>query len=293
MEFIPAKTIVSRKNDPNWFGADYNMNIYRGCSHGCIYCDSRSDCYRIGDFDTMRAKENALSTIRRDLRSKTRAGVVATGSMSDPYNPLEAEHELTRGALKLLNEYGFGVAVATKSDLVTRDIPLLREIGAHAPVLVKITITTADDDIARKIEPNAPASSARFAALRALSEAGIVCGVLLMPVLPWITDTEANIAAIAEQAADAGARFVYPAFGFTMREGNREYLYARLDEAFPGLRKRYERAYGNNYSNKVPEAAKLWSVCREVCGRRGLLVHMGDIIKAYQDGYGEQLTVDS
>ncbi|MEI6578779.1 MAG: radical SAM protein, partial [Eubacteriales bacterium] len=150
MEFIPAKTIISGYAQGNvWFGSNYNMNIYKGCCHGCIYCDSRSECYRVENFDTVRAKENALATIERELKSKRKTGVIGTGAMSDPYNPFEKEHELTRGALALINRYRFGVAIATKSDLVARDIDILKEISKHSPVLIKLTVTAADDALCK------------------------------------------------------------------------------------------------------------------------------------------------
>ena len=191
MQTIPAKTIVtSTPNGAGWFGARYNMNIYRGCSHGCIYCDSRSECYRNDDFDTVCAKQDALRIIRDDLRRKTQPGVVSTGAMSDPYNPFERTEQLTRHALELLAAYGFGAAIATKSDLICRDIDVLHEIHATAPVLCKLTVTTADDALARAIEPHAPPPSARLDALARLSDAGLTTCILLMPVLPWLTDTE-------------------------------------------------------------------------------------------------------
>lgn len=154
MEYIPAKTIVTKVKAPaNWFGIDYNMNIYKGCSHGCIYCDSRSDCYGVEHFDKVRAKENALKIIRDDLRRKTRSGVVGTGAMSDPYNPFERELELTRHGLELCDAFEFGAAIATKSSLLERDIDILQGIAEHSPVILKITVTTADDELAAKIEP--------------------------------------------------------------------------------------------------------------------------------------------
>lgn len=147
---IPAKTIVSGYIKGGWFGANYNMNIYKGCCHGCIYCDSRSDCYRVENFDLVRAKENALAVIERDLKAKRRIGTVITGSMSDPYNPFERELELTRGALKLIDRFGFGICIDTKSDLVCRDLDILLEIKKHSPTIVNFTITTADDKLSQK-----------------------------------------------------------------------------------------------------------------------------------------------
>jgi DNA repair photolyase len=286
MEFIPAKTIVSQTKDHNWFGVDYNMNIYRGCSHGCIYCDSRSLCYHLGNFDQIRVKEDALRVIRDDLRKKRRRGVVATGAMSDPYNPLEKETRLTRNSLELLNAYRFGVAVDTKSSLVARDADILKDIQAHSPVLIKLSITAADDDLSRMVEPAAPLSSERFATVKLLSEAGIYAGVLMMPVLPFIEDTEENILSIARKAKASGARFIYPAFGMTLRAGNREYYYENLDKNFPGIKEKYIKQYDERYNCTSPKAGKLWKAFTEECNRLELRYEMRDIIIDYKRGYG-------
>lgn len=293
METIPAKTIITKTKKPAyWFGADYNMNIYRGCSHGCIYCDSRSSCYRNVNFDTIKVKADALRIIRDDLRRKVKRGVVATGAMSDPYNPVEQKLLLTRNALELLNAFEFGVAIDTKSTLVTRDLDILQDINSHSPVIVKMTITTADDDLGRKIEPHVSVSSERFRALAALAEGGIYCGLLLMPVLPFINDTEDNINRLLEKAADAGAKFVYPAFGMTLRDGNREYYYEKLDELFPGTKEKYVRAYGNRYQCTSPKAKKLWEFFQNKCEALGIAYDMTTIIRQYKLGYHvEQLTL--
>lgn len=287
LEFVPAKSIVTKTKSSAWFGANYNMNIYRGCSHGCIYCDSRSACYGIKQFDTVRVKENALEVIRNDLRRKVRTGVISTGSMSDPYNPLEAIYHYTENALRLIHAYGFGVAVATKSSLVTRDIGLFQDIKEAAPVLVKMTITTADNALSKKIEPHAASSSERFAALHTLYEQGLFCGILLMPVLPFLEDTDENILAIVHRAAECGARFIYPAFGMTMRDTQREYFLSNMEQLFPGIREKYINAFGTNYQCTSPRARALWAVFKKECDRAGILYKMGDIISAYKLGYGD------
>ena len=285
MEYVPAKTIITRTKGSRWFGTDYNMNIYRGCAHGCIYCDSRSECYHVDDFGTVRAKEDALRVIRDDLRRKVRRGVIGTGAMSDPYNPFEKELLLTRHALELVSAYEFGACIATKSDLIVRDIDVLKEIKSHSPVIAQITVTCADDALAAKLEPFAPSPSRRFAALRSLSEAGIFCGVLLMPVLPWIEDSDDNIARIVQSASDAGARFVYPGFGVTLRDRQREYFYGQLDRHFPGLRQKYEERFGPRYGCSSPRAAALRKVFEAQCDDLGVLCRMTDIIRAYRLGY--------
>lgn len=287
MEYIPAKTLVSRTKSTEWFGTDYNMNIYKGCCHGCIYCDSRSDCYRVEDFDRVRAKANALEIIRDDLRRKIRTGVVATGAMSDPYNPFEKELCLTRRALELINAYDFGVAIDTKSPLVTRDIDILRDIREHSPVIVKMTITTADDTLCKKIERNVPVSSERFKTLRELSDSGIYCGILLMPVLPLINDTKENVLGLVHLAAESGAKFIYPGFGVTLRNNQREHFYNKLDELFPGLRERYISRYGDRYSCTSPKARELFKLLESECKSVGMVCRMQDIVRGYKQGYAE------
>lgn len=290
MEYIPAKHIVIRNKSTAWFGSDHTMNIYKGCCHGCIYCDSRSECYGVEDFDRVRAKENAMQVIRDDLRSKVRSGIVGTGSMSDPYNPFEKELLLTRHGLELIDAYEFGVAIATKSDLITRDIDILQSIKSHSPVLCKLTVTTTDDVLAGKLEPNVASPTQRLAAIKKLSDAGIFTGVLLMPTLPFLEDSVVNVLSVVEGAARAGAKFVYPAFGMTMRQNQREYYLGELERRFPGqgLRARYERQYGQQYTCTSPNAKPLWAAFSKRCKELGLLYEMRHIISAYQRGYGDR-----
>lgn len=288
MEYIPAKTIISgyAANNP-WFGNNYNMNIYKGCCHGCIYCDSRSECYHVENFDEVRAKENALALIEKELKSKRKTGVIGTGAMSDPYNTLEKEYRLTRGALSLINTYRFGVSIATKSNLVTRDVDILKEIQTHSPVLIKITITTCDDELCKKLEPNVAISSKRFAAVKELSDHGIFAGILLMPVLPFLEDNEENIRDIIRFAYESGAKFIYPAFGVTLRQNQRLWYYKKLDEHFPALKQKYIMQYGNAYECRSPKAKELWQLFKKECDSLGMLYRMGDIIKGYKQGYGD------
>ncbi|MDR2904658.1 MAG: radical SAM protein [Helicobacteraceae bacterium] len=285
MEYVSAKTIVTQVKDHSWFGIDYNMNIYRGCSHGCIYCDSRSLCYKIENFDQIRSKKDALRIIRNDLLKKRKRGVVATGSMSDPYNPLEKELKLTRNALELLNAYRFGVAIATKSQLVVRDINILKDIQVHSPVIVKITITTHNDNLCKIIEPNAPLSNERFSAVKELTDSGVYAGILMTPLLPYIEDTEENIINIVHKAKENGARFIYPAIGMTLRSGNREYYYEKLDKYFPGIKEKYIKKYGERYKCTSPHINKLWNIFTNECERARLRYEMRDIIIDYKRGY--------
>lgn len=287
MEQIPAKNIVIKTKDSSWFGVDYNMNIYKGCSHGCIYCDSRSDCYQIDRFDTVRIKEDALRIIRDDLRRKVRTGVVGTGSMSDPYNPFEKELKLTRHALELIDAFGFGASIITKSTLLRRDIDVIQGIMGHSPVICKITVTTMDDELAEKIEPRVSCPSERLALIRELRDKGIFAGILLMPVLSFLEDNEENIISIINAAREAKANFIYPAFGVTLRNNQREWYFDRLNELFPGqdLVEKYIRQYGNSYQCNSPEIRRLWTVFSTECERHKILYRMPDIIHAYKKKY--------
>jgi DNA repair photolyase len=267
---ILARTVLSRVRGPDeWFGLGYSMNLYRGCQHGCIYCDSRSECYRIDDFTDIQVKVNAVEVLRRELATRRRRAVIGTGSMHDPYMPLEAEVGLTRRALEAIADHGFPVHIITKSDLVLRDADVIGRIG-RVYAAVSLTVTTADDALARKLEPHAPPPSARFAAIRRLAGAGILTGVVMMPLLPFIEDTEENVAAIVDRAAAAGAGYIIPAFGVTLRDRQRDWYYAQLERLFPGLREKYEARYGDRYSCAVPGAARLERAFRARCAEAGL-----------------------
>jgi len=261
----------------DFFLADWNMNLYRGCSHGCIYCDSRSVCYRLENFDTVQPKPDALAILEAELRGKRRSGVVSMGAMSDPYNPLERELKLTRGALELLLRHGFGAAYTTKSALCARDGELLREISRFAPVCARLTVTCADDALCRRIEPNVSVTTERLAALRSLADAGVYAGVWINPVLPFLTDSEDNLVALLRMSAEAGAQFAVCFFGMTLRTGNREYYFRALERDFPGVRQKYLTAFGNDYECPSPDADRLWEVYRAECDRLGLAYRFREV----------------
>lgn len=294
MEYIEAKSLVqSVSTGDHWFGVDYNMNLYRGCCHGCIYCDSRSECYHVENFSTVRAKKDACLMLQRELMRKRKKGVVGIGAMSDTYNPFEQQLEITRNALKILAQHHFGVCIETKSDLIVRDIDLFLEIQKTAPVIVKLSVTTADDALSKLVEPNVVPSSKRLEAIKQLSDAGIYAGMLMMPLLPWLEDSEKNIVELVKAAHDAHARFIYPSFGVTLRKGDREYFYEQLDLLFPGMRKRYERVYGERYVCDSPRAKELAGIFKRECLRYNIPYKMKDIIKGYKADYKkeEQLTL--
>lgn len=287
MKFIDSKTIVSRTKSPNmWFGNKFNMNIYRGCSHGCIYCDSRSDCYQIENFDEVTAKKDALRIIEMELRCKRSTGIVGTGAMSDPYNPYERKYKLTRGALELINLYGFGINITTKSDLVIRDMDILKDINKHSPVCISITITASADSLSQKIEPFAPMSSRRFNALSKLSERGIYAGILMMPLLPFISDNEENIVSIIRKGAESGIKYIYPSLGMTLRSGNREYFYDKLNQIYPGMPEKYRTSFGYSYECLSPCYKNLWEVFVKECNKHNISYRMSDIIKGAEESSG-------
>lgn len=256
---IQAKTMLASVRGDDYFGHRYNFNIYRGCEHRCIYCDSRSECYGIENFEDILVKVNAIDLLSQELPRKRVKGVVGTGSMSDPYTPVEKRYQLTRQALSLLARHGFGVNLITKSDMVTRDGDVLVEVN-RSFASVCFTLTTTEDELARKLEPGAPPPTRRLAAMRMLADLGLHVGVTLMPVLPFLEDNPANITAIVEKAVDHGAQYILPWFGMSMRDRQRSYFYARLDELFPGLRQRYETRYGLSYGCPDPEAKRLQEV---------------------------------
>jgi len=264
---ITAKVLLNTVRQPDdWFGLKYNMNLYRGCQHQCIYCDSRSACYQIENFSDILVKVNAIELLRHELSRKRIKGTIGTGSMNDPYMPIEAQRELTRQALQVIAEYRFPVHIITKSDLVLRDLDILRKIN-QVFAAVSITITTSDDILGKKHEPGASKVSERFKALHILAENGITTGVTLMPVLPFLEDNLENIRQIVFQAHQAGVDSIIPSFGMSLRDRQREYYYQKLDRLFPGLRGKYERKFGVRYqvgannSNELKRKFMHW--CQE------------------------------
>ncbi len=261
IKYIQAKSILSKlSHTDSWFGISYNMNLYRGCQHGCIYCDTRSECYGINDISQIRIKENAIELLQKELSSKRKQkATIGTGSMNDPYIPIEKEIKLTRKALELINKYKYPVHIITKSNLIERDIDLLEEISKTYSA-VSFTITTFDDKLSNIIEPFAPSTSLRFNAIETLAKKGIYTGITLMPILPFINDNVENIKSIIHKAKDSGASYILPAFGLTLRKGSREYFYTELDRSYIGLRAKYESCFQEKYICSSPNYQKLQEV---------------------------------
>ena len=267
MHFVDAKGILTGGR------GHYGMNIYRGCSHGCIYCDSRSRCYQFThDFEDIEVKRNAPELLEKALKSMRRKAMIGTGSMSDPYMHCEEKLGLTRKCLEIICRYGFGAAVQTKSDRILRDISLLEEINRKAKCVVQITLTTWDSRLCRIIEPNVCDTQRRIEVLEAMRDRDIPTVVWLTPVLPFINDTEENIRAILDACAQAEVRgIICFDMGLTLREGDREYYYAALDRHFPGLKQQYIRTYGSAYEVPSPNAAQLMELFRSFCREHGIL----------------------
>ena len=272
MHFVDAKGILTAT------GGHCGMNLYRGCTHGCIYCDSRSACYHFTHpFEDVEVKRNAPELLERALKSKRRRCMIATGSMSDPYMHCEEELGLTRRCLEIILKYGFGAAVLTKSDRILRDIDLLDEINRSAKCVVQMTLTTYDDALCRILEPHVCNTRRRIEVLEVMRARGIPTVVWLTPILPFINDTEENIASILNECVRVGVRGVIDfGMGLTLRDGDREYYYAALDRHFPGMKARYVRRYGNAYELPSPNAEALTEVFQRICGDNGLLYRPED-----------------
>jgi len=271
---IHSKTILNHVKQPDtYFGLKYNMNLYRGCQHQCIYCDSRSTCYQIENFADIHIKVNAIELLEDVLPRKRVRGTIGTGSMNDPYMPIEAKVNLTGRALEVIAKNGFPVHIITKSDLVLRDLEILKEIN-QVYAAVSFTITTADDALTKKLEPGASPTSARLEAMRALSDAGILTGVTMQPILPFIEDTPENITSIVELAHENGASYILPWFGMSLREGSRDYYYDKLDQLFPGVKQRYVQRYGGRYICNAPNWRELDDLFQKAVYKHSLATQM-------------------
>ena len=267
MHFVEARVILSGN------GGHCGMNIYRGCTHGCIYCDSRSRCYQFTHpFEDIEVKRNAPELLEKALRSKREKCMIGTGAMSDPYMHCEEELKLTRRCLEIIRDNEFGLAIQTKSDRILRDIDLLDEINSRTKCVVQMTLTTYDDELCGIIEPNVCNTKRRIEVLQKMQERGIPTIVWLTPILPFINDTEENITAILNECARTGVKGVIDfGMGLTLREGDREYYYAALDKYFPGMKERYIERYGNAYELPSPNAGKLLKVFRSICRDKGIM----------------------
>lgn len=276
MHFVQAKSLISSKK---------GMNLYRGCTHGCIYCDSRSKIYNMNhDFEDIEVKQNSLELLKKALKSKKEKCMIGTGSMTDPYIPLESKLEFVRNSLKLIYRYGFGFTCITKSDLILRDLDLLKKINEKAKTVVQITLTTADEDLCRKIEPNVCTTKRRVEVLKKLNDADIPTVVWLTPFLPYINDTEENINELLDYCIETNVKgIICFNIGLTLRDGNRQYFYKKLDESFPGLKNRYIEKYGSNYVLESENNRQLMDLFYKKTAENNILNKPDDVFRYLRD----------
>ena len=288
MHEVNVKGILSAKN---------GMNIYRGCLHGCIYCDSRSLCYQMKHkFEDIEVKANAVELLENALRRKRNKCMIGTGAMSDPYMPIEEKLSNMRKCLEVIERYGFGVTMITKSTKVLRDLDLLKKINEKSKCVVQMTLTTYDEDLCRIVEPNVETTYERFRALEILRDNGIPTVVWLCPILPFINDTEENIRGILDYCVRAKVKGIINFdMGVTLRDGNREYFYKKLDEHFPGLKEKYIRMYGNSYQLSSPNIRQLNMIYKSECIKNGIMCDVNECfeyLNKYEDKYGgEQISL--
>lgn len=285
MHYIKSKGILSANN---------GMNVYRGCTHGCIYCDSRSVCYGMKhDFEDIEVKQNAPELLEMALKSKRKKCMVGTGAMSDPYNHYEEELKITRRCLEIIDRYEYGLAILTKSTRILRDLDLLQSINEKAKCVVQMTLTTYDEELCKIVEPNVSTTKERFDVLMQLKEAGIPTVVWLTPILPFLNDSEENLRGILDYCVQANVKGIIAfGMGLTLREGDREYYYAALDRHFPGLKKKYIQTYGNAYELPSPNEKRLLHIFHDVC-REYEIMDTPDVCFRYLHDLPEQYVQQS
>ena len=279
MHYKEVKGILSAHN---------GMNLYRGCTHGCIYCDSRSTCYNMQhDFEDVEVKSNAIELLEHSLKRKRNRCMIGTGAMTDPYMPIEGQLEMTRKSLELIDHYEFGLAIQTKSDLILRDLDLLKSINKKTKCVVQMTLTTFDETLCKIIEPNVCTTKRRAEVLRILRDHGIPTIVWLTPVLPFINDTEDNLNGILDYCIEADVYGILTfGMGLTLREGDREYYYSKLDVHFPGLKEKYVKTYGNSYMVSSPNSKRLMSILSDRGHKHGIVTddqRLFEYMKTFED----------
>ena len=289
MHFVDAKGILSAKN---------GMNLYRGCTHGCIYCDARSTCYQMDHaFEDIEVKQNAPQLLEQALRRKRHRCMIATGAMCDPYLHAEKQLELTRRCLELIDTYGFGVSILTKSDLILRDLDLLKRIHNKTKCVVQMTLTTKEEQLCKILEPHVCTTARRVEVLQILKEEGIPTICWMTPILPFLNDTKENVRGILEMCQKAGVYGVITfGIGMTLRDGDRPYFYQKLDEHFPGLKERYQSTYGNAYVLPSPHERELTSLFINECQKAGMECRpqvLFDYLRKFEEkGCGEQMSLE-
>ncbi|MDE6025567.1 MAG: radical SAM protein [Lachnospiraceae bacterium] len=288
MHYKEVKAILSPQN---------GMNLYRGCTHGCIYCDSRSKCYRMDhDFEDIEVKAKAAELLENTLKKKRRKGMISTGSMTDPYVPIEEELRITRRCLDQIERFDFGLVIQTKSKMILRDIDILEKINRKTKCIVAMTLTTCDEELCKIIEPNVCTTKERFEVLMELKKRGIPTIVWLSPILPFINDTEENLRGIMDYCIKAGVYgIMYFGAELTLREGNREYFYEQLDRHFPGMKERYMEAFGASYEVVSPNNDSLTAIFNDICDENNIVRDREELLR-YMREYknktmGDQLSI--
>lgn len=287
MHEVMAKGILSAQN---------GMNVYRGCQHGCIYCDSRSACYQMHHaFEDIEVKKNAPELLEDALRRKRKKCMISTGAMTDPYIPLEMELCITRKCLEIIDHYGFGAAIHTKSNRIMRDMDLLKSIHKKSKCVVEMTLTTYSEELCKIVEPHVCTTKERFEVLKAMQEEGIPTVVWLSPILPYINDTMENMEGILDYCVKAGVKAIICfGIGLTLREGDREYYYGKLDRHFPGLKERYIKNYGNAYELNCPNSTALMGCVRDTCREHGIMLGVENVfsyLHEYEEKCYEQMSL--
>src|SRR4030043_1094809 len=259
---IKAKSILLKHGKiDSWFVSRYGMNLYRGCTHSCVYCDGRSERYRVeGVFgEDVAVKTNAVEVLRRELKpigrhAKLKPGfIMLGGGVGDSYQPAEEKYQLTRKTLQLLCEYRWPVHILTKSTLVERDLDIIKRINQQNRAIVSFSFSSANDEVSAIFEPHVPPPSERLKTLAAFEKEGVACGMFLLPVIPFITDTPEMIGETLKKARDVGVDFVVFG-GMTLKAGRqKDYFYKILSEKHPELTAKYEQIYQANEWGQATE----------------------------------------
>ncbi len=261
-----VKSILSAQN---------GMNIYRGCTHGCIYCDARSTCYQVHldrEFEDIEVKANAAELLEQALKKKRKKCMIGTGGMSDPYLQVEVQRNITRNCLLLIEEYGFGVAIQTKSDLILRDLDILKRIHKKTKCVVQMTLTTFDEELCKVIEPNVCTTRKRAEVLNVMRDEGIPTICWMTPILPFINDTKENMEGIVNYCKKAKCYGIMQfGIGLTLRDGDRQYFYKKLDQYFPGMKEKYIKNFGNAYELPSPNSNMLMEILKEESNKAGMV----------------------
>ena len=275
MEFIEVTQILNKNKTE--FNCDYTLDLYKGCDLGCIYCDGRSSCYKNKKFDEVKVKKDCISLLNKELKNKKKKGIISMGILSDPYNSIEKELELTRETLKLILKYGFGVIIHTKSDLILRDIDLLKNINQNSIALINVSICTSNDSISDKIEPFAPNSSTRFEVIKQLKDNGLYCGITMKPVIPYITDKIEDLTQFIEMSYDVKSDYILTDMKLTLRDQQRDYFLTKLEQSFYGISYQYRRVYNNRLNCETLKWKENYECLKNKCNEYGIYYQIEDI----------------